>query len=604
MQFSSLFPLQWNPIIVRESRARWRGKGPFLLLLLYAGVLAIALFWRYADAHDSFKQTNPLDRIEKLGHELFLTLIWMQSLAWALIGPAITATAIAGEREAGLLEGVQLSPLTPWQILIGKLASALSFIALMLLVSVPITATCFLMGGVSPEDFLAAFALHATTAFTGAVLGLACSAWSRKANIAMRSAYVIAIVWLIGSSLSFVGVSVTTGMGAPLSWLWQLSCTIFGWSNPIIATAGIVDSGAAGSSGASLSGWGILETSPWLISIIFQLLLSGVLLTSAQRALKRPFAEQYWIEPKKFLEVPPANIPLPDSSASVIVGQSTPAPRANAANSHSSDWWLIPFFGYLSFLNPVLQRETRGKFRMRQPPLWVLIFELGLALFVGYFYLRTLWGALFIPAERTAIWWILNFIGLSVVALTAAVSGANGFTRERELKTWESLRMSLLSPREIVTAKLGAAMIGFAVFTLPFWPLLLPCIRHVSSTSSSDAVGISLAQALVCFGLLAATGICYTLWGMFWSWRSRKTTAATGWTLGTLFFALIFAPAFVAETLSGSDSNEWLWSLHPFVAMGFAADGKQLGVPMISIFALLMISGMLWLSLASSIERE
>lgn len=590
--------MQWNPIVVRESRARWRGMGAFVFLFGYTAVLALALFWRYAEASGNTSQTNPLQRMELLGHELFLTLIWMQSLAWALIGPAITATSIAGEREAGLLEGLQLSPLSSLQIVMGKLGSALSFIALLLLVSLPITATCFLMGGVSPEDFLAAFALHATTAFTGAVLGLTCSAWSRKGNIAMRSAYVLAIGWLGGSLMSFGGVSITTGMGAPMSWLWQLACTLFGWSNPIIATAGIVDSNAMGSGGAALSGLGVFETSPWLISIVFQLLLSGVLLLSATRALRRPFGEQYWIDSKKILEVPAA-----DGSTPVVAATA----QSVMHSARSKEWWLIPFFSTLSFLNPVLQRETRGKFRMRQPPFWVLAFEVCLSLFVAYFYLRTLWGALFLPGERETIWWILNFVGLTVVAMTAAVSGANAFTREREIKTWEPLRMSLLSPREIVTAKLGAVIIGFAVFTLPFWPLLLPCVRPIWKNNISGNDGVSLLQALVCFGLLVATGICYTLWGMFWSWRCRKTTAATGWTLGSLFFLLVFAPSFLAAAASPSGGLEnFLWSYHPFVAMAMAmaVEGKELAVSVATILWLLVMSGVLWLKLCADLKNE
>ena len=599
------FEAAMNPIVVRESRARWRGLGAFWLLLGYTGVLAIALFWRYVEASSSGGQSkSPLDRIELLGHELFLTLIWMQSLAWALIGPAITATSIAGERESGMLEAVQLSPLSPWQIIIGKLISALSFIALLLLVSLPITATCFLMGGVSPEEFLAALTLHATTAFTGAALGLACSAWSRKANIAMRSAYVLAIGWLIASSLSFAAAIAPTVLGTPMAWAWQFACAIFGWSNPIIATAAIVDARAMGSSGAMLAGLGIFETSPWMISVVFQLLLSALLLWSATRALKRPFSEQYWLDAKKILEVPAADIAL---SAPAPAGGSTPsAPPAallKSGNHGAKEWWLIPVFSQLVFANPVLQRETRSKFRMRQPPFWVIAFEACLALFVAYFYLRALWGALFIRDEREIIWWIICFVALTVVALTSAVSGANAFTREREIRTWESLRLSLLSSREIVSAKLGAVLIGFAVFTLPTWPLLLPCIRHLWK-HDEQREGVSLVQALLCFSLIAATGICYTLWGMFWSWRCRKTTSATGWTLGSLFFALVFAPAFLLTAFSGS-SGDITWNFYnPFVSMGIAADGNELGISVATIVFLCMAAGILWLRLATELSRE
>src|SRR5690606_38020859 len=115
---------EWNPIIVREYRARWRGWSAFALLFGYVVVLALAFMWRYAEAAgQSSRPGTPLVRMEVLGAQLFLTLIWMQSFAWALIGPAITATSIAAEREAGMLGAVQLSPLSPLKIVFGKLVS-------------------------------------------------------------------------------------------------------------------------------------------------------------------------------------------------------------------------------------------------------------------------------------------------------------------------------------------------------------------------------------------------------------------------------------------------------------------------------------------------
>ncbi len=590
---------EWNPIIVRESRARWRGWGAFALVFGFVALLSIALFWRYILAYgESSGQANPLVRIELLGAELFQTLIWLQSFAWALIAPAITATSIAAERESGMLEAMQLSPLSPRKIIAGKLVSGLSLIALLLLVSIPITGTCLLLGGVSPEEFLTATLLHVATAFFGAALGLACSAGARRANAALRSAYMLSIGWLIASVISFWSAGITSTGG--WKWLLQFALTLLGWSNPILATASIADSNLWGMA-STISGWGIFGEAPWLISVVFQFVCGGLLLWNATRALRRPFAEQYWVKlDTKQSEAATAGS-TPNASDSVAESINT------AKNRHApSDWIFIPFFSGLHFSNPVLQRETRAKFRMRQPPIAVLVFEGLLALGVAYYYLMTLRDALFVPSQRELIWWIINFVGLTVIALSAVVSGAGAFSREREIRTWEALRQSLLSPAEILRAKLGATLIGMLVFSLPFWPLLLPCVRPDASFKST-LDGVNLVQAVLCAGIIAAAAVCYTLWGMVWSWRCRKTAAAVGWSLGTLFLALVFTPMFVvAGLVQGGNGglDDPIWFFHPFVALAFSAEERKLSVTLGAIVFLLVAAGVLWVWLKREMEHE
>ena len=62
-----------------------------------------------------------------LAHGPSLLSLWgliFVALAF-LLAPALSAPAIASEREAGLLESLQLSPLRPLQIAIGKWAASL-----------------------------------------------------------------------------------------------------------------------------------------------------------------------------------------------------------------------------------------------------------------------------------------------------------------------------------------------------------------------------------------------------------------------------------------------------------------------------------------------
>lgn len=597
--------MQVNPITVRELRARWRNWAAFALLFGYATLLAIAMGWRYGDAltHTYLNiYTNSTGddfaRMSFLGHELFHTMTWMQALAWLLIAPAITATAIAGERERGLLEGLQLAPLTPWRIVGGKLLSALSFVVLMILVSLPITAICFLMGGVSPGEFYAALLLHLVTAMTGLALGLACSAWSHRAGNAVRVTFVWLFAWAACTALAFIFAQASAFMmgGAPTPslWIqfWGYMALFFALTNPIVAALSITTPESRQIL-SFLSFVPLPDVPVWIVSIVFQSGLSLLLLKLATWGVYRPLREEYWVQRKS------RKRKIQSQPSAVADEHAKPQER----EAEPGLWWELPWLSRWPAANPVLRREVRSKFRMRQAPLWALFIQAALGVVILYYYLRTLWWAIFEPHYHEGIWWALSFIGLLLVMFATAIMGAGAFTREREQGTWEALNLSLVTPGEIIRGKLGASLLACLVYSIPLWPLMIPCIRYVeySGPNYGPRFSITLVQAVATLLIVSATAWCYTLWGMFWSWKCRHTTAAIGWTIGTLFFALVFVPFFFQSAFSSSPGNNPLSFFHPLIALGYVADsGRAIIPPSILCSFLLLIAGcvlLVWLYL-------
>jgi hypothetical protein len=256
----------------------------------------------------------------------------------------------------------------------------------------------------------------------------------------------------------------------------------------------------------------------------------------------------------------------------------------------------------LRFDNPVLQHEVRGKFRMRQPPAWLVAFEVLLGAGVLYLYLHALWWALFDPSLRQVIWWVVSFIGLVVVMIAAAVMGAGAFSREREIGTWEALNLSLLTPHQIIQGKLVAPLMACLVYSAPVWPLLIASMLPFGTARSPDEwdlspwdthSSISLFQAAGTIVVVAITAWCYTLWGMFWSLRCRATAASVGWTLGTLFMLLVVVQTLLLGAL--------LWSVrelrfladvtyNPLAALGLvAATVPQQPAPIFKLLSFLVI---------------
>lgn len=69
-----------------------------------------------------------------------------------LIAPLLSAPAISGERENGMLGLLLSTQLGPWDIISGKLMSAMGTLLLLLITTFPQMATAFLFGGITLMD--------------------------------------------------------------------------------------------------------------------------------------------------------------------------------------------------------------------------------------------------------------------------------------------------------------------------------------------------------------------------------------------------------------------------------------------------------------------
>ena len=206
-----------------------------------------------------------------------------------------------------------------------------------------------------------------------------------------------------------------------------------------------------------------------------------------------------------------------------------PRQHKKSQKRDSSGFFDVPLIRNLQFANPIFARELRGKFRMRQPPLLAILIEGLLGLGVLYFYGYALWTAWTQPQSRDIIWWIISSIALLILMIACGVMGAHGFARERESGTWEGVQLSLLSASEILRGKIGGILVGCLLFTLPFWPLLLLCLR-IHETGYSGG-GVSLRQVGATAMILAATAWAFTVFGLWISWRNQKSAASSGFGL-------------------------------------------------------------------------
>jgi ABC-2 type transport system permease protein len=188
--------LFWNPIVAKEYRSRmrtWRSPVAMMVYILLIGGVGFAVF-SLETRVSGFGVGG-----SNYGQILFSVLVGFQVVLLAFVTPALTAGAISSERERQTIDLLFVTRIRPFSIIWGKLLASMSFVILLLVLSVPIFSLVFLFGGIELDQVVYAFLVTLVTAFTLGVMGIAFSTWLRRSLVATVVSYVAAFVLLVGT---------------------------------------------------------------------------------------------------------------------------------------------------------------------------------------------------------------------------------------------------------------------------------------------------------------------------------------------------------------------------------------------------------------------
>lgn len=199
----------------KELRGRMRGRRAFVVLTVYLLLLSGIAFGIYAylrqqSAIDSQRLMSQgvlngvadMALSADIGHAIFSGLLLLLTLLVLVLSPAFTTGAISMEREKQTIDLLVTTPLSTLGMVIGKLVSALTYVFLLILASVPVMSVVFVFGGVGPEDVLRAYALLFAAAFGMGAIGLFISALVRRT----QTATVITLIVVLGVTFGSAAV--------------------------------------------------------------------------------------------------------------------------------------------------------------------------------------------------------------------------------------------------------------------------------------------------------------------------------------------------------------------------------------------------------------
>lgn len=212
--------------------------------------------------------------IGAMGRRVFGIFVWGYPVVILLIGPALAAGALAGERALDTLTLVLAAPIRPAALVFAKFLARLLALLLPLVGGLPIAAIAFLYGGVSVSLFLDWATMCLALAVLAVAASLLGSAYARSVAAAVLAGYVLGVVVPASWSLLFGAVCPPGTLGPPLQW--------FAEHTPLAAIR-LVGDAAAGTGAVKGS------VAPFLVATAFGAMIALVL--SAARLSRESQAE-------------------------------------------------------------------------------------------------------------------------------------------------------------------------------------------------------------------------------------------------------------------------------------------------------------------------
>ena len=228
-----------NPVLARELRVRMRGRSAAVIVTLYTGVLALILWLIYrAAAGRSVGSVGIGASVAPIiGRVAFHSVLFVVLILVCFIVPGLVSASIAGERERQTLTALQVSLLRPRQIVMGKLFAGFAFVALLIVVTLPIMAGSLLLGGVTIAEMVKGTLMVLWVGFALAAATIAISAVTRRVQTATVLSYGLMLLLLLGTFLAYGGEALAR-RESHTSRLHAQTLLL----NPLVATASVLSS--------------------------------------------------------------------------------------------------------------------------------------------------------------------------------------------------------------------------------------------------------------------------------------------------------------------------------------------------------------------------
>ncbi|GAB3174946.1 ABC transporter permease subunit [Myceligenerans halotolerans] len=189
----------------RVRSTRW--KLALVLWVLVVGLITGLTTWAFAvEVQSSYY----LGSDEPLGGMIYSIVVCFVLFLGLLVAPTLSSGAINGDRNAGTLATLQVTMLSPAEIVLGKLAASWLAALAFLLASVPFILWALFAGGIT------AFALVGTLLMLAVVLGVVCAIGLGFSAVVTKPSAAAVLTYLTIGTITVV-LPILFGLLAPLT---------------------------------------------------------------------------------------------------------------------------------------------------------------------------------------------------------------------------------------------------------------------------------------------------------------------------------------------------------------------------------------------------
>lgn len=187
-----------NATAVRDYRVQLRGNRAVILWAVYLAVLIGFGMLTYSAAAGR-DQMSVVEAQASLKN-FYTQVLGLLATIIVLVAPALTATAIVAERQRKSLDLVFSAPVTPKYYLAGKMISSYRYLWMLLVLSLPVTAACVVLGGATWSEVLTSYALMSLHGLIYTSIALLFSTLALKPVGAIVWSYIGVFVYLVITS--------------------------------------------------------------------------------------------------------------------------------------------------------------------------------------------------------------------------------------------------------------------------------------------------------------------------------------------------------------------------------------------------------------------
>jgi len=547
-------------ILDKELRIQGRRVGTYWVRFGYGVVMAIFVGLTIVNVFTQSLyggQTATLSTIEQLqrtGPIVLIALAWMQFIGTSLASAIFTSPLVCEERRAGTLGTLLTTPLTAWQIVVGKASGALVQLLILGLMGLPILLGVRVFGGISGELVVYTIAILAGTTIGNCALGILASTLAPRQSGAIASAILFTLLWYAGPPL--IGAAIdAAGYTPPWTLLMMLS--------PGAGMVGLM---------ARLEGEALFGPTPlpfWAMSFLCSLgvaIVAFLIATLRLRALMRQVgvgreggggrqaqsSDQAVATSGDQLDPSTPALPMTRRERRMAKRRAIISQRA-AARERSRTVGD----------QPVLWRELRQPLTTRRWVMW--LGTMSMVAILAY--------AFAMARDGDMIAGTVSILGLLASIMMVSGTAGSALGQERESRSWETLLTTPLSAGQILMGKLAGVLVRLRMV----WIFVIgSIIIAVVGWGTRPALVIHMAILLVSSSFFVA---CL---GLYFGSITRRSMVAIMATMGTILGIWLVVPiagAMCAGLAMGGNSK--LMSLiavtNPVAWAIVAMEGAQSG---------------------------